>query len=425
MYRTVRGRHTEYGGYDVEFVEGVNRDLEDMYICKICHLLSRDAQLTVCCGHTFCKSCLDRMKHNRTRSSKMCPVCRDNKKFTTVPNKQVDRKIRSLHVVCVNKEKGCEWQGKLNDLDVHIFNESSKGDGCMYEDVECNNGCGETIQRQFINTHMATDCPCRKIDCQHCNLSGTYGFITGDHMKVCPKVVIPCPNHCDTNNILREDMDEHRKVCSREIVNCKYMRLGCGTRVERKEVERHGKEKVEEHLTLAIDRLEKLENIVSQLIWSSYLASELASSSEVSPVFNRIVGFTNKRNERTEWNSPYFYTEDGGYEMYVRVTFASSYLKVHMLLEPNKDDDLSWPFRGRFDVMILNQISDTEHYLRTIVYDDRCSDHVAGRNATHPWGFSRFISYNHLCLVRSTCQYVKDDSIYIKVSYCGPEHDSD
>ena len=120
---------TQYGGYEFEFVKGMGDDLEDMFMCKICHLPSRNAQLSVCCGHTFCKSCLERMKYGRlstlsygtiaewfrTRSASTCPVCRDDQTFDVVPNKQVDRKIRSLHMFCTNKKKGCDWQGELND----------------------------------------------------------------------------------------------------------------------------------------------------------------------------------------------------------------------------------------------------------------------------------------------------------------------
>ena len=90
---------THYGGYEFEFVQGMDDGLDDMFMCKICHLPSRNAQLTVCCGHTFCKSCLDEMKHG---SSKVCPVCRADDKFDVVPNKQVDKKIRSLLVFCTN-----------------------------------------------------------------------------------------------------------------------------------------------------------------------------------------------------------------------------------------------------------------------------------------------------------------------------------
>ena len=423
---------SQCGGYDFEFVQGMDGTIEDIFMCQICLHPSRDPQLSVCCGHTFCKSCLDSTKkHSRTtRSSKVpCPSCR-SKNFEVVPNKQVNRKIRSLHVFCTNKEKGCEWQGELNNLDVHL--NKSNDDGCKYEGVECIYGCGETLQRQYLTMHMETECPHRKINCQYCNLSEIHCFITGDHKEECPKVVILCPNHCETDNILREDMDEHRKICSLEVVSCKYMKLGCGTRMARKEVEEHGKEKVEEHLLLATEKLEKfentmsqLENAVSQLKWLSYLISEVASSSsgsEIAPVIFRITGFTNNKYERVHWKSPYFLTENEEFEMYAKVNFGRYYLKVYLSIGSTEyDDELEWPLRGRFDVAIFNQISDSEHYSRRIIFDDRCSDDVAGRNATGSWGISRFISYDQLCTASSTCEYVKDDSVYIEVSYTGPD----
>ena len=93
------------GGYEFEFVQGMDDSLEDMFMCKICHLPSRDFQLSVCCGHTFCKSCLEGMKRSSSSRSKVCPVCRNDKRFEVVPNKQVDRKIRSLYVFWQQKER--------------------------------------------------------------------------------------------------------------------------------------------------------------------------------------------------------------------------------------------------------------------------------------------------------------------------------
>ena len=332
----------------------------------------------------------------------------------------MDRKIRSLHIFCTNKKKGCKWQGELNDLNVHI-NESN-GKGCVF--VQCTEGCGETLRRQYLSTHVLTDCMYRKINCQYCGLSGIHSFITGDHKEECPKVLISCPNHCETDEILREDMDEHRKVCPFEVVSCKYMKLGCGSRMARKEIEEHGKEKVEDHLHLALERLEKLENsqntmetYVAQLKWSCYLISEVASSSQVAPVIFRITESTSKRNEKASWGSPPFYTATKAYSMYAYATFDGSCLKIYMALRSNYHEYLDWPLRGKFDIAILNQISDSEHYSKTLIYDDRCSDDVAGKNASRQWGFPKFISYNRLFIASSTCQYVKDDSMYIKVSY--------
>ena len=70
---------TQCGGYEFKFAGGMECDFEDIFMCKICHLPSRDPQFSACCGHTFCKSCLDRMKQTTTSNSEVCPVCRDDK----------------------------------------------------------------------------------------------------------------------------------------------------------------------------------------------------------------------------------------------------------------------------------------------------------------------------------------------------------
>ena len=417
----------QYGGYQFELVQKFDDNMEDILMCMICHLPSRDPQLSSCCGHTFCKSCLDSIKQfGRTRSTSVCPVCRD-KAFQAFPNKQADRKIRRLDVFCSNKEKGCEWHGEINDVEVHL-NNTNNNNGCQYEDVECVHGCGKRLQRQYIMKHMEIECLHRTVDCQYCSLSGIHNFITGAHKEECPKVVISCPNGCEVNDILREEMDEHKGVCPLEVISCKYIKLGCKTKMAREEENKHGKEKMEEHLFLAIDKLERLENAVShlenfmsQLKWSSYLTSLVASGSQTAPITIMITGFAYKKIERIRWESAYFFTEDEGHEMFIKITFARVFLKVYLSLGPNKDsDDLDWPLRGRFDIVILNQISDNKHYSRKIVYDDRCSDAVAGLDATESWGISHFISYDQLCKASATCQYVKEDCLYIKVSYSRP-----
>ena len=167
--------------------------------------------------------------------------------------------------------------------------------------------------------------------------------------------------------------------------------------------------------------LEKLENTMETVVlqlnkvkWSCYLTSEVVSSAglEIAPVIFKITGFTNKKHEKVHWESRYFLTENRGYEMYAKVNFGHSHLKVYVSLASNEEDDnLDWPLRGTFDVAILNQISDNEHYSRRIVFDDRCSDDVAGKNATGSWGISQFISYNRLCTTSSTCRYVEDNSV--------------
>ena len=103
-------KSSENGGYDYKFVDTT----PDRYVCNICHLPSRDPYLTTCCGHVFCKSCLDESK-KAVAESNVCPVCREED-FMAYVNKQLDREIKSLHVMCKNKERGFEWEGELNDI---------------------------------------------------------------------------------------------------------------------------------------------------------------------------------------------------------------------------------------------------------------------------------------------------------------------
>ena len=80
------------GGYDYEFVDTPH----DRVIYKICHLPSRDPYLSECCGHLFCKSCLDNVK-KASAITNACPVCRDEE-FVTFRNKAIDREVRSFYI---------------------------------------------------------------------------------------------------------------------------------------------------------------------------------------------------------------------------------------------------------------------------------------------------------------------------------------
>ena len=48
-----------------------------------------------------------------------CPLCK-KKNFTAQPNKYFGDRVRSLDVFCEHKEKGCEWKGKVSDLQHHM-----------------------------------------------------------------------------------------------------------------------------------------------------------------------------------------------------------------------------------------------------------------------------------------------------------------
>ena len=209
------------GGYDYQFVD---EPPQEILICKICLLASRDPYLSVCCGHVFCKSCIDSAKQN-TAIDEACPVCR-NQEFTTVVNKQVDRLVKSLHIFCTNKGKGCKWQGELNNIDNHLHN----GDGCQFEDILCTNECGKEIQRSQLKSHLDSDCPHHKSNCLYCHAKIEHKLYS-KHKKECPKFPLPCPNKCKVGNITRENLQKHLgDECMLQNVTCSNK---CGVVLQR------------------------------------------------------------------------------------------------------------------------------------------------------------------------------------------------
>ena len=434
-------------GYYHDFVHAT----PDRLVCQICHLPSRDPYLSVCCGHLFCKSCLDNVKESSAITN-ACPVCRDEK-FVTFPNKAVDREIKSLHIYCTNKEKGCEWQGELNDINNHLGN----SDGCQFEEVKCSNECGKMIERQYLTNHVETECPRHKIKCQYCHLTGEHEFIEGQHMEECPKLPLPCPNKCRKNKtVLREDMEAHRKECPLEMIQCEYHSVGCKrVKLARKDMEKHKKQKMEQHLMMTKDELtdtkvqlatslKQITNLTILLnaqltkttnsidvrpIYLDAIATALMLGNQVCPVTIKMSEFNEKKSKETQWYSDSFYTHNKGYKMSLLIYPAGSgdskgtHLSVYLyLMKGPHDDELTWPLRGEFEVKLLNQTRDSKHHLSVISYTDRAQNDAAGRviegdKATTGWGRAQFISNESLHKSTTFQQFLKDDCLFFQVNY--------
>ena len=67
-----------------------------------------------------------------------------------------------------NEERGCKWQGEMNDINSHLV----RSDGCQFENVNCPNECGMTLQRRYLTSHVDNECPCYKVNCQYCHIRG-------------------------------------------------------------------------------------------------------------------------------------------------------------------------------------------------------------------------------------------------------------
>ena len=316
------------GGYDYSFVHTPPDEL----VCKICHHPSREPYLSVCCGHTFCKTCLEGAKQVSDASSVVnsCPVCR-TEKYTTFPNRQNERAIKNLHVFCINKSKGCDWQDEMNKLNGHLEN----SDGCAFEEVICSNGCGLSLQRQKLREHIDTECPRFNITCQHCKATGERQFITGQnlsqnlHKEQCPKYVLPCPNECE-KKVLRENIDAHKADCPLEMIQCNYYEMGCEDSMARKDQAEHDKEKMENHLFLvkseylrtksklnsAMEQRIKIESQLQQKTqlledmmfkhvfqWHSTLEEKVKSSNTSMPIILKMSEYSKKKKSNSDWHA--------------------------------------------------------------------------------------------------------------------------
>ena len=73
------------------------------------------------CGTKFCAPCINQLK----TAGQPCPVC--VQEFTSLLDQGYQRKVLNLKVVCLRKNDGCQWEGKLHDLDHHKIERTVSG----------------------------------------------------------------------------------------------------------------------------------------------------------------------------------------------------------------------------------------------------------------------------------------------------------
>ena len=144
------------------------------------------------------------------------------------------------------------------------------------------------IQRRYLTSHVETECPCRKVNCQYCHDEVEHQFIEGQHKEECPKLPLPCPNNCEVGSVLREYMEAHRKECPLEMIQCEYYSVGCKcVKLARKDQGNHDDEKMKEHLMMIKHRLSKLDDIEHELtdtVTKAQLAAALRQIADLTAV---------------------------------------------------------------------------------------------------------------------------------------------
>ena len=224
-------------GYQCEFLDPVSDDL----YCKKCTLVARKLSISTCCGESFCHACLA----DTQKEGKPCPVCGE-KDYNIVGRVNTQKRINCLQVYCSMKERGCDWSGTLEQLDIHLDPDQ---DNCQYVDTKCPLNCQQAIPKNKVEQHVAQHCAKRPYVCQHCNFKATYEEVVDKHLPECKYVPLQCPNLCGVT-FERDFMEDHMKMCRLQEVGCEFSGVGCDGRFRREDQEEHTRQNSQKHLTL-------------------------------------------------------------------------------------------------------------------------------------------------------------------------------
>ena len=234
------------GGFDCEFVERPPEVLQSE--CPVCLQIIRDPYQISCCGYSFCRSCIERIKAD----NKPCPTC-NKKGFSDFPDKRLKRSLYSFKVRCSHQKDGCEWTGELGQFDVHL-NKDPPSDkqltGCQFADIDCLY-CEEKQQRQYIQGHQNEHCTKRPFGCEHCHdFESNFDDVIHNHWPVCGFHPVRCPNECGSFP-QRQNLDSHvAKECPLTTTSCDFVHVGCAVKLARKDMPEHLRENLLTHTSL-------------------------------------------------------------------------------------------------------------------------------------------------------------------------------
>ena len=458
-----------YKGVEYTLADTVPQDL----VCPICQDLLEDAQQTPC-GHLFCKKCLRKTINSQGRKGQYvcygdtmyigggysesfeCPVCRSKHTKAAYDDTYNDRRVKSVKVKCLNPP--CEWTGPLSDVGKHRTSDS----GCQHEKVKCPKGCGEEMTRGCLPQHQRNSCPLRAHSCRFCYKQDTYRNITTKHYEICERFPLPCPNKCGKQRIEKKEIERHLAECPEQIVQCTYLGMGCKETLARRNLDQHKEERKDHHLLLSIERVhqlceamsqlyslceeqasrqQQLENQLTQLrrerqhpnYLGGYCTPALPEVKVERPVFCRqrkwledkkafpsmpwiikLEGIESAKASISAIESKPFFTHPTGHQFCLRV-FLRGQMSVFITpMAGPSDDYLQWPFKGNFEITILNQLADKQH-TSAVVEMTAIRVQPPGIKGNGK-GRREFISHADLQKKESlNRQYLKDDCVYFRV----------
>ena len=340
--------------------------------------------------------------------------------------------------------------GVSEHLNLVSSSEDYKRLGCPYVQLECIH-CKEKCERRVILDHEQNSCLQRPFRCTCCDeYESTFEDVTTTHTSVCPDLLLPCPNDCG-ESLKRKEIDNHRATnCPLEVIKCSFSYAGCKEECPRRDMPTHISESLAVHMSLqAINhqqQLEKLESHIQKLenqvqdIQKEVTSLKSQSDKEdlsfvrahlqIMPVNLVMNGYELKKTSGKSWTSMPFFTHPRGYKMCLRVDAngtdggVGTHVSVFLyLMSGEYDNELEWPFQGRISIQLLNQEEPRRHYEMRLNFAEAPAESTrrvtdSDKNSTG-WGLPRFITHSVLNVVPKL-KYLKNDSLFFKISKCPP-----
>ena len=407
------------GGYDCEFVEPPPPAFQTE--CPIClHILKEPCLISCPCGQKICRECVEQIKED----DKPCPLC-NKSDFTYMRDYGLERYLKEFEVWCSNKEKGCDWRGKLGEYEQHLNPSPSSENqltGCQFVEIECMQGCEEWFERRHISTHQTEQCTERPYSCQYCkDYDSTFVEVTEVHYTDCGDYPVNCPNNCQEEPLKRQALESHlENDCPLETIDCLFQYAGCEAQFPHKDMPEHMKDTAT-HLTLPA-------SVTHSLVKENQQLREEVDKLKVA--LTKHSGFPKVYHVKKTDNKVYlpgFHTYENGYKMCLKVypngcgDGKGTHVSIFTyLMKGSYDDHLKWPFRGEVTIKIVNQVGDHDHIERTTTFNDQTPDSAAGRvtsgERSRGRGQHQFLAHSDLeyNAVKKT-QYLKNNQLIIHV----------
>ena len=87
--------------------------------------------------------------------------------------------------------------------------------------IPCPNVCDTEFERRFLNGHLDSDCPRRKMPCQYCEQQVQLDEMQ-PHFEECTRFEVQCVNKCGNKSIARDDVSDLNRfmTCINNVLMC-------------------------------------------------------------------------------------------------------------------------------------------------------------------------------------------------------------